>query len=538
MKFFAARISLFAVALLTLSGCLSDGKFYTFNLPPDQNHEDTGASLIGLTDGTRLTDAQIAPNPWDYWNPDQQSQFVGWQNLSVVNIVIDLGRVYRVTTFGIGAASLPSYGIFYPSNVQILTSKTNPSPSAGDNDFSGNLGAFSADCSTCTGSAAARDNAVLALPQTQVLEARYVKFKVHTQNQALGNFIFLDEVAVDGTVNNAQRFVPTSGNVYHGAFAIDPNDGLGGYSVNTAKFETLVGKTLATYLDYVKIGDLYTAKTQGLIAAHSTKGFILGLQPDVPAPQGGKVLDAINNGSHDQDILNYFTAAAQQVGTGPGQINKPIFVRLGSEMNTDWTSYGGFLNNDTPKTNGPTKYIAMWRRVYNIAQRAGVANQGTQASAATGNAIFVWSPNAVSYPNGTGNEWNNPEKYYPGDQYVDWVGEDLYNDSNQGQEPSTYIHTIYDRYTSKPMMLGENGACPNVGSPLGNNPGDDKTTAINHLFTQLPQFPRLYAITYWNAVNTNVCDYRLESPLDNNLPLNEYRTDIANSRYISVIQGQ
>ena len=62
-----------------------------------------------------------------------------------------------------------------------------------------------------------------------------------------------------------------------------------------------------------------------------------------------------------------------------------------------------------------------WKRTVDLFRAAGAANVS-----------WFWAPNSNSSPGGSGGgndttHWNNWRYYYPGDSYVDWVGQSAYN---------------------------------------------------------------------------------------------------------------
>ena len=79
---------------------------------------------------------------------------------------------------------------------------------------------------------------------------------------------------------------------------------------------------------------------------------------------------------------------------------------------------------------------------------------------------MVWCPNNTDQP---GDAWNNIAAYYPGDQYVDWVGMDGYNwgttANTSWQSFDAVFSDIYRQLTAltaKPLMIGE-FACAEQG---------------------------------------------------------------------------
>ncbi|KAJ3344722.1 hypothetical protein HDU83_004922 [Entophlyctis luteolus] len=132
----------------------------------------------------------------------------------------------------------------------------------------------------------------------------------------------------------------------------------------------------------------------------------------------------------DADILNL----AYQVGniTDPSLSSRRVILRFAPEMNGNWFTYGM----------QPTRFITEWKRIV------------TAIRAITKRVAFVWSPNASNgYPYGASLPSNSADAtalntnkdsaltssddpftpYWPGSDYVDWVGISLYWKGN----PST-----------------------------------------------------------------------------------------------------
>lgn len=120
---------------------------------------------------------------------------------------------------------------------------------------------------------------------------------------------------------------------------------------------------------------------------------------------------------------------------------KPIFLRLGHEMTNPWYSWSNTYGNT------PEIFIEMWKHVYDIFQQEGASN-----------VAFVWSPYTA-----------NDSLYYPGQDYVDWIGIDVFNYgslSETGVWLDFYSITklYYDKYKlmNKPIMIAEVG-CSEYG---------------------------------------------------------------------------
>ena len=145
-------------------------------------------------------------------------------------------------------------------------------------------------------------------------------------------------------------------------------------------------------------------------------------------------------GDWDNYLYNY---AGEIVRTG-----LPVVIRFDHEMNGNWY---GWSAGETAWNNSPSKYVAMWRHVWNIFQQVG----------ANSDVIWLWSPNRVDSITGqTGT--SSIADDYPGDQYVDWVGASVYwrYATTPTDFASSFGRTISQlkAVTSKPLFFAEIGA--------------------------------------------------------------------------------
>ncbi len=121
-------------------------------------------------------------------------------------------------------------------------------------------------------------------------------------------------------------------------------------------------------------------------------------------PAGGcATADSIAAGAWDAQ-LDRQAAAVKALG---GR----ILVRFNYEMtnNEENTCFTGFAVRQNPGPAG-AKFIAAWRHVVDRFRAAGATN-----------AQWVWAPGHKAYKKGV---WRT---FYPGSDYVDWLGVDVYN---------------------------------------------------------------------------------------------------------------
>jgi Glycosyl hydrolase family 26 len=118
---------------------------------------------------------------------------------------------------------------------------------------------------------------------------------------------------------------------------------------------------------------------------------------------------------------------------------KPIFIRFAHEMNDPYRYPWGPQNG-----NRPDDFVAAWKHVHFLFQKFGATN-----------VIWVWSPH-ISMP------WF--EFYYPGDEYVDWIGVGVLNYGTIASWSRWWsFHQILEKAypvllkLNKPIMISEFG---------------------------------------------------------------------------------
>ncbi|NPA68091.1 MAG: hypothetical protein GXO50_05725 [Chlorobi bacterium] len=123
-------------------------------------------------------------------------------------------------------------------------------------------------------------------------------------------------------------------------------------------------------------------------------------------------LKDIIDGKHDEMLIAW---AEEAKNTG---INLP--VEFGTEMNGSWFSWngiyygggntGGYGNTDYP--DGPEIFRDAYRHIIDICNETGADN-----------ITWFFHFDVSSDPD---EDWNNPVYYYPGDDYIDWLGVSIY----------------------------------------------------------------------------------------------------------------
>lgn len=253
------------------------------------------------------------------------------------------------------------------------------------------------------------------------------------------------------------KFEPVSG-AYLGAYVIQ--DEFIKADMNT--FNEVTGKKHASYFRYVGYGKPFPQKwVESVIAA--------GAVPHI-AFEPNKGLDEIV----DDTYLREFAQAANATGV-------PIFLRYASEMNGTWANYSG----------NPKQYIEKWRLVHAVMEEEAP------------NVAMVWT--VFPFPE------ESITSYYPGDEYVDWVGVNIYNVvyhnndlRNRGdkEDPLKLLDYIYNTYSArKPIQISEFGATHYTITDNAYHV-DFAAEKITRMYKWLPTlYPRVKSIFYFDVNN-------------------------------------
>jgi hypothetical protein len=192
-------------------------------------------------------------------------------------------------------------------------------------------------------------------------------------------------------------------------------------------------------------------------------------------------LRKIIEGKHDDYIIGFANDARNW--------GHPFFLRFAHEMNGAWYPWAEKVNG-----NHKGEYVAAWRHVYRLFRKQGALN-----------ATWVWSPACFDLaPFGL-------KELYPGDDCVDWVGLDGYNDTRENRPWRTFSEVFGHPYRlvtkfahNKPVMIAETGSMER---------GGDKARWITDaLSVQLPRrFPQVRALVWFDVDCGRGTDWRIES---------------------------
>ncbi|KAJ3108825.1 hypothetical protein HDU97_010097 [Phlyctochytrium planicorne] len=196
-----------------------------------------------------------------------------------------------------------------------------------------------------------------------------------------------------------------------------------------------------------------------------------------------------------QDDIDLLSAEITEIKT---KTNKDVIIRYGPEMNGEWFIYG----------KQPDAYIESFKKV------------ATTLHAKNPSAAMLWSPNFDK-------DGSSYASYYPGDEYVDWVGLSVYYKGPKGRypwitninPPEEYFNQLtnaggpeggpvafYDVFAAgkdKPFALSEGAAAYHInytsigGKDFQPNPSD---TGVTQVSLQMGWWnPFLFSETYLDS---------------------------------------
>jgi len=191
----------------------------------------------------------------------------------------------------------------------------------------------------------------------------------------------------------------------------------------------------------------------------------------------GISLWGIANGEQDA----YVRSVAQEAATW----GQPILLRFAHEMNGNWYPWGWGVDGNTPAA-----FKAAWRHVVEIFREEGASN-----------VRWVWCPSVSN------TKLSQFKRFYPGDEWVDWVGLDGFNWGAYGtwQSFNQIFALSYQRllrFTDRPIMIGEIGV---------NQAGGSKPRWISRTLRRvLPRYRNVRAVVWFDASDGRA-DFRIDS---------------------------
>jgi mannan endo-1,4-beta-mannosidase len=199
---------------------------------------------------------------------------------------------------------------------------------------------------------------------------------------------------------------------------------------------------------------------------------------------GGIPLVQVAMGQHASDVAgiadgdddSYLISYADAVRS----FGHPLILSFGHEMNGTWYSWGW-------QHVRPATFVAAWRHIVDVFRAQGASN-----------VTWLWTVQAYG---DSPSQTTNPRPWWPGSDYVTWVGVDghyLYT----GETFDTIFNKILgnvESITTKPILISETAISQEF----------DQQAMLSNLFQGVAA-DGLLGFVYFDS--TGNADYRLESP--------------------------
>lgn len=266
-------------------------------------------------------------------------------------------------------------------------------------------------------------------------------------------------------------------------------------------FEKLINHKIGSVMWYPTFADNFpTAQCEKLkklgLIPHLTWELFIPDSTDyntMPIKGNYKMMNAVLEGKYDAYIKKFAQDAKQ--------FQSKVLIRFLHEFNGNWYLWSG--NKNGREKGGPQKVVAVWKYVVDIFKSEGANN-----------VKWIWCPHGPSVDVSPEN-WNDIVNYWPGNDYVDWIGMDAYNwypqDPWGGKRPfrdfDNCFQNLYDACTklgNQPVMIAE------FATPEFNFNGNTKADWIKDaLFKIKNDYPRVKMFVWFN-INKEM-DWRINS---------------------------
>lgn len=324
---------------------------------------------------------------------------------------------------------------------------------------------------------------------------------------------------------------PENQQIYHAAF---PDFGATEDLVNSQairSFENLAGKEIAWayFSNNWTNGIHFPAEQVNSIIQEGKIPFIRMMpRSDFSGYQTDPVytMDHFLSGRFDNELKQWALAAKQTAS--------PLLVEFGTEVNGQWFPWNASYNGSSATSYGnPDEYDGMekfklvYRHIIDICRENGVKN-------------ITWFYHVDAY-NDPDVDWNTMKGYYPGDDYIDWIGISVYGAQSTSEGWWSFEDVLNDSWneinqisgTGKPIAVLEWGV---IDQPSSGDKAQWITDAMNCLKPNGDYYGKISAVSYWHENfydNGEWVNLRIDS---SNESLNSYQNAIASPVFISQTQ--
>ena len=286
---------------------------------------------------------------------------------------------------------------------------------------------------------------------------------------------------------------PPAGRLYHGVFpgGVYQNKDVIGRADLVSYQQTVGKKVVWVYFsdDWIK-DRAFPAATAGWIRDNGSIPFVrlmLRSSEQLNTAEAVFTLDRINSGEFDDDLRAWARSARE--------FKAPIMAEYGTEVNGGWFSWNGVWNGGAGT--GPMKFREAYRHIIKLCRAEGADN-----------ILWVFHVNDRDDPP---EYWNRLENYYPGDEWIDWLGVSVYGAQKPSGEANVRFRALMDKVYPRLIKLAPDKpiAVLEFGTTSFNKKIDQADWADRALRDLTGRrWPRVIGFAWWNEAWHNGSDPR------------------------------
>ncbi len=293
------------------------------------------------------------------------------------------------------------------------------------------------------------------------------------------------------------KLLPPAGNkIYHSAF---PDFGGTEDRVTAAaiqNFESLAGKPIT----WAYFSNNWLPETGGIVFPREDVQTIhnagkipfIRLMPRANFDEGGPdpvyTMRKFIDGDFDNQLKKW-ARDAKSMGF-------PLLAEFGTEVNGNWFPWNAQYNGKNSKIgygspdlyDGMERFRDAYRHIIDICREEGAEN-----------ITWFFHCDVNSDPDV---DWNNRKGYYPGDDYIDWIGISAYGDQMSGEEWRNFKDILADEWgniqsispSGKPIAILEWGTVDNTQHQKPQWIAD----ALQSVIPGGQFYPHIKAMSYWH----------------------------------------